>query len=167
MKFNRFIALAAIALLVVGAMGAISMKVFAQSNVQTQNCDQQDGNNAEVEDAPDTRNVDQQCGNQNETDGQETVDTADTENANDQAGDQNEAESTDSQEAIPTGIPAITADAAQKTAEAYLNAGTATKVELDVDDQSNQLIYSVEIGGVDVKVDAMTGNVLGKEPAER
>ncbi len=148
MKINRFIALAAIALLVVGAMGAVSLKVFAQSGnppAQSQACDQQDDDSAEVQNAPDTDNVDLQCGDQNE--GSE------------------EAESADGQDAAPTGTPAITAEAAQKTAESYLNAGTAVKVELD--DENGALVYSVEFSnGTDVKVDAMTGSVLGTEPTE-
>jgi uncharacterized membrane protein YkoI len=145
MKLNRFIALVAIALLVVGAMGAVSMKVFAQNSAQTETCDQQDDDSAEIQGAPDTDNVDLQCGDQNE------------------GGE--EAESADGQDAAPTGTPAITAQAAQKTAEAYLNAGTATKVELD--DEDGKLVYSVEFAnGTDVKVDAMTGSVLGTEPTE-
>lgn len=153
MKINRFIALAAIALLVVGAMGAVSMKAFAQSGnppAPTQGCDQQDDDAAEVQNAPDTDNVDQQCGDQNAPDnGQEAEG----------------AESADGQDAAPTGTPAITAEAAQKTAESYLNAGAAVKVELD--DENGALVYSVEFSnGTDVKVDAMTGSVLGTEPTE-
>jgi uncharacterized membrane protein YkoI len=170
MKINRFIALAAIALLVVGAMGVISLKVFAQSGnppVQTETCDQQDDDSAEVQDAPDTDNVDLQCGDQKEADGQETVEAADTDKVEEQVGDQNEAgdSEAESADAIPTGTPAITAEAAQKTAEAYLNAGTAVKVELD--DENGQLVYSVEFAnGTEVKVDAMTGSVLSTEAAE-
>ncbi len=145
MKINRFIALAAIALLVVGAMGAISMKAFAQSAAQTETCAQQDEGSAEIQNAPDTDNVELECGDQNE--------------------DGEEAESADGQDATPTGTPAITAKAAQKTAESYLNAGTAIKVELD--DEDGKLVYSVEFSnGTDVKVDAMTGSVLGTEPTE-
>jgi len=153
MKINRFIALAAIALLVVGAMGAVSMKAFAQSGnppTQTQGCDQQDDDAAEVQNAPDTDNVDQQCGDQNAPDnGQEAEG----------------AESADGQDVAPTGTPAITAESAQKTAESYLNAGTAVKVELD--DENGALVYSVEFSnGTDVKVDAMTGSVIGTEATE-
>ena len=145
MKLNRFIALAAIALLVVGAMGAISMKAFAQTAAQTETCAQKDDDSAEVQNAPDTDNVDLQCGDQNE--------------------DSEEAESADGQDTAPTGTPAITSEAAQKTAESYLNAGTAVKVELD--DEDGKLVYSVEFSnGTDVKVDAMTGSVLGTEPTE-
>ena len=145
MKINRFIALAAIALLVVGAMGAISMKAFAQTAAQTETCAQQDDDSAEVQNAPDTDNVDLQCGDQNE------------------GGE--EAESADGQDAAPTGTPSITVEAAQKTAESYLNAGTAVKVQLD--DEDGKLVYSVEFSnGTDVKVDAMTGSLLGTEPTE-
>jgi len=147
MKLNRFIALAAIALLVMGAMGAVSMKAFAQTATQTETCAQQDDDTAEVQNAPDTDNVELECGDQNE--------------------DGEEAESADGhgRDAAPTDTPAITAEAAQKTAESYLNAGTAVKVELD--DEDGKLIYSVEFSnGTDVKVDAMTGSVLGTEPTE-
>lgn len=146
MKINRFIALAAIALLVVGAIGAISMKAFAQTAAQTETCAQQDDDSAEVQDGPDTDNVELECGDQNEADGSEVESAGDTESA-------------------PTGTPAITSEAAQKTAESYLNAGTAVKVELD--DEDGKLVYSVEFSnGTDVKVDAMTGSVLGTEPTE-
>jgi len=152
MKVNRFIALAAIALLVVGAMGAVSMKAFAQSATpptQT-DCAQQDGDTAEVQNAPDTDNVDLQCGDQNAPDsGQEAEGV----------------ESADGQDAAATGTPAITSEAAQKTAESYLNAGTAVKVQLD--DENGSLVYSVEFSnGTDVKVDAMTGSILGADTGQ-
>ena len=151
MKINRFVAMAAIALLVVGAMGAVSMKAFAQSGnppAQSQTCEQQDNDMSEDQNTPDTDNVDLQCGDQNAS-GEEAEST----------------ESANGQDAAPTGTPAITAQAAQKTAESYLNAGTAIKVELD--DEDGKLVYSVEFSnGTDVKVDAMTGSVLGTEPTE-
>ena len=152
MKVNRFIALAAIALLVVGAMSAISMKAFAQSSnppAQT-DCAQQDGDTAEVQNAPDNDNVDLQCGDQNAPDnGQEAEGV----------------ESADGQDAAPTGAPAITAETAQKTAESYLNAGTAIKVQLD--DENGSLVYSVEFSnGTDVKVDAMTLPVIGADSTQ-
>ena len=150
MKINRFIALAAIALLVVGAMGAVSMKAFAQTASQADPCAQQDDDTAEVQNAPDTDNVELECGDQNAPDdGQESEG----------------AESTDGQDEAPTGTPAISAEAAQKTAEEYLNAGAAVKTELD--DENGALVYSVEFSnGTDVKVDAMTGKVLGSEASE-
>ena len=59
------------------------------------------------------------------------------------------------------GTPAITADQARATAEAHLNAGPASKVELDA--ENGKLVYSVDIGTSEVKVDAMSGEVLGVE----
>ena len=148
MKINRFIALAAIALLVVGAMGAIGMKAYAQTTTQTDACAQQDDDSAEIQDAQDTDNMELQCGDQNESGEESEVD-----------------DSVEGQDAEPTGTPVITAEVAQKTAESYLNAGSAVKTELD--NENGALVYSVEFSnGTDVKVDAMTGNVLGTESAE-
>ena len=48
--------------------------------------------------------------------------------------------------------------ASKATAEAHLNAGAATRVQLD--DENGKLVYSVEIGASDVKVDAATGEEL-------
>jgi len=92
MKINRFVAMAAIALLVVGAMGAISLKVFAQgshsSAAQSDACAQDQADGAEVTSAEDTDNVELECGDQNEADGQESVDAADTDNVQEEVGDQ-------------------------------------------------------------------------------
>lgn len=150
MKINRFIALATIALLVVGAMGAISMKAFAQTSAQADPCAQQDDDAAEVQGASDTDNVDLECGDQNAPDDGQEAD---------------EAESADGQDEALTGTPAISAESAQKTAEEYLNTGAVVKTELD--DENGSLVYSVEFSnGTDVKVDAMTGKVLGTESGE-
>jgi uncharacterized membrane protein YkoI len=46
-----------------------------------------------------------------------------------------------------------------QAAQAYLNttaSGTAT-----LDDENGKLVYSVDLDGSDVKVDAMSGSVLG------
>lgn len=112
MKLNRFFTLAAIALLVVGAMGAISMKAFAKGNAapvaqtsiqaQAQDCSQDQADGTEIQSATDTDNVDLQCGDQNAPDtavetaesGQETISAADTDNVNleEQVGDQSGAD---------------------------------------------------------------------------
>ena len=95
MKINRFVAMTAIALLTIGAMGAISMKVFAQgshsSAAQSDACAQDEADGAEVTSAEDTDNVELECGDQNEADGAESVDAADTDNVQEEVGDQNEA----------------------------------------------------------------------------
>ena len=93
MKINRFVALAAIALLVVGAMGAISMKAFAKGThapvAQSDACAQDEADGAEVADAADTDTVELQCGDQNEAAGSETADAADTDDVQEEVGDQN------------------------------------------------------------------------------
>lgn len=96
MKINRFIAMAAIALLVVGAMGFIASRSLALGSgnpvtsvsAQSDPCAQDQADGAEVASATDTDNVDLQCGDQNEADGAETVDAADTDNVQEEVGDQ-------------------------------------------------------------------------------
>jgi hypothetical protein len=72
MKINRFFALAVIALLIVGAMGAISLNTFAkgttapaaQVSVQAPDCSQDQADGTEVKSATDADNVELQCGDQ-------------------------------------------------------------------------------------------------------
>jgi uncharacterized membrane protein YkoI len=161
MKLNRFVALGAIALLVVAGLGSFTLRTHAQTSspqavtvrAQDDPCAGQDQDNNALEaqdDGPDTDNVDLQCGDQNAADnGTETGVAEKTGSGQDEA---------------PLGTPAITPDAAQQTAEAHLNVGSSSQVELD--DENGQLVYSVEIGSSDVKVDAMTGTVLGVETGE-
>ena len=105
MKLNRFFALAAIAMLVVGTMGAVashsfalgSHKQVASVSAQADACAQDQADSAEVASATDTDNVDLQYGDQNAADtgieaadkgGQESVGAADTDNVEEQVGDQ-------------------------------------------------------------------------------
>lgn len=109
MKINRFVAMAAIALLVVGAMGAISSKVFAQGShfpaTQSDACAQDQADGAEVASAEDTDNVDLECGDQSEADGQESVDAADPDDVQEEVGNQNEAD--DGMEAPEVEVTAV------------------------------------------------------------
>ena len=92
MKINRFVALAAIALLVMGAMGAIASHSWALGShapvTQSDACAQDEADGTEVVSAEDTDSVELQCGDQNEADGPETVGAADTDNVEEQVGDQ-------------------------------------------------------------------------------
>ena len=102
MKINRFVAMAAIALLVVGTLGAVVSHSHALtsrsqgtsiSSAQSDPCAQDQADNTEVESATDTDtdNVELQCGDQNAPDNeQETVSAADTDNdqVEEQVGDQ-------------------------------------------------------------------------------
>jgi uncharacterized membrane protein YkoI len=165
MKINRLVGLAAIALLVVAAMGFVSMRVSAQSHdpVAPAGAYVEDDDTAEAaETGADVDDVEEQSGQQNEAnDEAEDLDNGQVEN---EADDVSEAGVEGGVEDAPSGTPSITAEAAQQAAEAYVNAGTATQVELD--DENGALVYSVEIGSSDVKVDAMTGAVLGVESGE-
>lgn len=174
MKINRFVALAVIGLLVVGAMGALTYRAYAHGHsvpsAQTQDCANQDDDSAEVQGA-DTDTVELECGDQNDADDENVVDAPDSDDVEEQVGGQDAAETgaeteeaADSQESAPTGTPAITAEAAQAAA---LAAHPGTVIQTELDDEDEQLVYSVEFeGDVDVKVDAMTGEVLGVETGQ-
>jgi uncharacterized membrane protein YkoI len=141
MKINRFIALAVIALLVIGAMGVISMKVFARSSstttAQTQPCDQEDEDSAEAPETADTEDIEEQCGDQNKA---------------------NEQEGVEDTVAVPVGVTVITSEQAETIAiTAY--PGTVTLTELE--NENGQLIYTVEFkDGGEVEIDAVSGTVL-------
>jgi hypothetical protein len=95
MKINRLVALAVIALLVVGTMGAVTYRAYAHRSsgqvAQTQDCSLDQADGTEVKSATDSDNVDLQCGDQNATDGQETIEANDTDKVNveEQVGNQN------------------------------------------------------------------------------
>ena len=92
MKVNRLIAIAAIALLVVGAMSAFASRSWALSShapvSQADACAQDQADGSEVTSAEHTDNVNLQCGDQNSADGREAVEAADTDNVQEQVGDQ-------------------------------------------------------------------------------
>ena len=96
MKINRFVGLAAIALLVVGVMGVISYKVFAQTRAfQSQDCGQNEVTDTKPQSATETDTMEAQCGDQTSPDGQVTA---------------GEAESADGIDAATAGTPAITVE---------------------------------------------------------
>jgi len=147
MKMKRTLAVAAVALLVAGSLGLTAIHSFAQTTQPP----------AQAQTAPALDN--------------EQAVGADTDQVDEQVGDQNAAddaaegpEAADGQDAAPVGTPSITADQAKAAAEAHLNAGAATQVQLD--DENGTLVYSVEIGTSDVKVDAMTGAVLSVDSGQ-
>lgn len=154
MKLNRFIALAAIALLVVGGMGAIATRSLAASktavSAQSQSCDQQDADTAEAAGAADTDNVDLQCGDQVE-DGQ--PDGAEGSEAAEPAGNE------DNESAALQGKATISAAEAESAALAANPGASVVKTELD--DENGTVVYSVELSnGADVKVDAANGTII-------
>lgn len=163
MKFKKLLVPGAIALLVMAALGFSFSRSLANTgnanasqqvsvSRQAQDCsaEQFDGAENETAGETDTDQVENECGDQNE--------------AEDQSGnDANEGASSGNEdtEAAPSGTPALTVEEA-KAAALAVHSGTITEVELD--QENGKLVYSVAFeGGVDVKVDAMTGAIVATE----
>ncbi len=165
MKINRFIALAAISLLVVGAMGAMATRSFAQGATPP-------APTQEVEDpatGPDTDTVQEEVGQQVEDgqpDGAEAPGTPDDGVQEplyagsipvDQA--QTEGMSEADEAAALQGKATLSAADAEAAALAA-NPGAAV-VKTELDNENGALVYSVELdNGSDVKVDAGNGAIL-------
>ena len=154
MKINRWVALALIAVLVVGAMGFVTYRVLASTNLfQTQDCPQ-DVEENEADQTVEVEDADvEECGNQ-----------LDDESGN---GDVNEvqesggADADQSDEAAPVQT-GITAEQAQAIVEAA-NPGTAT-LNVEFDREGGKDIWEVELNNdLDVQVDATTGEILSTE----
>jgi len=156
MKISRLIALAVIALLVVGAMGIVTargMAVKAASHAQQ----------AQSTAAPDTDNVDEQVGNQDNTDTGAGVQD-ESQAPGGQEGDK-ESSGSETDQPVPQGQAKITPEQANQAALAANPGGTILKTDLD--DENGALVYTVEFtGGLEVKVDAMTGTVLKTESGQ-
>jgi hypothetical protein len=118
MKINRFAAMAALSLLVVGALGLVATRGFAKGVTapvaQVQTCDTQGNDTNVVQGAVDTDNVDLQCGDQNAPDTgvaasgvQEIVSAANNINVVEQVGDQN----------TPTPVPGVAGSSTQEAVD--------------------------------------------------
>jgi uncharacterized membrane protein YkoI len=165
MKINRFIALGAIALLIVGAMSVIAARSFAQGSAPLAATE-------EVEDpasGPDTDDIQEQVGQQIE-DGQ--PDGAEAPGAPDSSVqepiytgsvtvDEVQTESTnESDEAVALQGKATISSADAESAALKANPST-TVVKTELDNENGTLVYSVELSnGADVKVDAGNGSIL-------
>ena len=147
MKISKFFAIAIVAVLAVATMGFFTTKTYAKSNVtqsgQVQVTEAPEDNEA---DGPDTDDVEEQVGDQDE-------DGLTGEN------ETQEAEESDGVDEAPSGTPAINSDAAIQAAQNYLNISSNGTANLE--DENGTLVYSVDLDGKDVKVDAITGTVLG------
>lgn len=161
MKLNRFIALALIALLAVGVMGAFTYRSFAkdanQNTQQTTDCLEDDDANETV-DAEDTDNIEEQCGDQEGDMGENEGDhegDAQENNAN-EADETNGQDTADETASANTGI---SADQAQTIAETA-NPGTST-LNVEFDREGGKDLWEVELdNGLDIKVDANTGEII-------
>ncbi len=156
MKINRFIALLAIAVLVVGVMGVISYRAFAQggTNPGSSDCgaDTEDDDALEAaETGPDTDDIQDDCGNQS-GDETEDVNGTDTDKGADEAGEAD----------TPPADTAISADQAQAAVE---KANPGVKVlGVEYENDGGAGVWEVELdNGQDVSVDAASGELL---PAE-
>ena len=153
MKINRFIAVAAIALIAIGATGFMSTRAHAQvTNPPAPQAQVTHVPNHEQAVGADTDQVQELVGDQN---GPDTVAESGKKSS--------EAAGIDGQDAAPAGTPSISADAAVKAAQTHLNSTAAGKATLD--DENGKLVYSVDLNGSDVKVDAITGSVLSVDQA--
>lgn|GEM_PF-2509020 len=112
---------------------------------------------------PNPDNLDSQYQEQNDSEREETINESDAENTEEDkeiesGNEKEEVETDDQQDDIPSGNAVISADTAKQIAESFLNTGSATKIVLD--DENGKLVYSIEIGSSEVKVDALTGAVI-------
>jgi len=108
-------------------------------------------------------NPNSQYEEQNGSEDGEAINESNDENVQEDRENESENEdegidSNDKQDDIPANKAVITFDAAKQIAESFLNGGSATKITLD--DENGKLVYSVEVGSIDVKVDATNGTVL-------
>jgi uncharacterized membrane protein YkoI len=154
MKIKHLIGIGLVALLAISTMGFISSRAYAHATTPSIQQVQATGvpDKEDPAKGPDTDQVDEQVGDQNGPD-----------NGVEVANEGGEIPGKDGQDALPSGTPAITADAALKVAQTYLNSSATGKVTLD--DENGKLIYSVDINGIDVKVDAISGLVLSVDQA--
>jgi len=167
MKTNRFVALAVIALLVVGAMGFVSTRSYAQTPpAQTVEAPEQ-----QEAAGPDTDSIQEQSGQQVE-DGQ--PDGAEAPGAEDAGPDEQSPSYTGSiaaDQAATEGLSEADEAAAlagqakisveqAKSAALAANPG-ASVVKAELDNENGALVYSIELStGADVKVDAGNGAIL-------
>lgn len=181
MKINRFVALAALAVIVVGAMGfAAATRSYAQggqppvASDQVQDCSAQADDDASegVAASPDTDIVEEQCGQQVE-DGQKDggeaqeapgeTDTGAQEPALSSSITVDQAQSeglSEADEGAALQSKALITAADAESAAMTSNPGTSV-VKTELDNENGALVYSVELdSGADVKVDAGNGQIL-------
>lgn len=170
MKINRFLALAAIALLVVAAMGAVTAQSYAQTATPPASATVQTQQSEPAEAAgPDTDTAEQQVGDQSTADtGAEAATEADS-GVNDQTplyagsitvSDTATAGQSESAKAAALAARARITIEQAKAAALAANPG-ATVVKAGLDNENGVPVYSVELStGADVKVDAGTGAIL-------
>jgi uncharacterized membrane protein YkoI len=165
MKINRFTALASISLLVMGGMGAIATRSFAQGTTPP-------AATQTVEDpssGPDTDTIHEQVGQQIEdgqpddieAPGEQDTGAQDPSYAGSVAVDQAQTEGmNEADEAAALQDKATISSADAESAALVANPGS-TVIKTELDNENGSLVYSVELSnGMDVKIDAGDGSIL-------
>lgn len=126
----------------------------------------------EAADSADADNIEEQCGDQNdgetnddgvnETDGDNNeVDDGNGETGDDNGDPANAGKLDDGKDLLPQA--SITIDQAIAAAQ---TAATGDIGEIDLEDYNGKLVFNVDVGDQDVKVDAANGTVLGAGKTE-
>jgi len=141
-----------------------------------QPCDEQDEADDAIESAakgPDTDNIEEECGPQDEAD--DAIESAakgpDTDNIEEQSGDQNEADDANEAEDGEVQAPSGTLDdgkdllpqagiSVEQAVAAARGAASGPVGEVDLEHWQGKLVFNVDVGDKDVKVDAITGAVI-------
>jgi len=145
-------------------------------------CDQQDEADDAIESAakgPDTDNIEEECGPQDEAD--DAIESAakgpDTDNIEEQSGDQNEADDANEAEDGNIQAPSGTLDdgkdllpqagiTLEQAVAAAQGAASGPVGEIDLEHWQGKLVFNVDVGDKDVKVDAQTGGVLSADSTD-
>jgi uncharacterized membrane protein YkoI len=156
MKTNRFVAFGVVALLVLSGLGFVSVRALGHGSTPQ-------GRPAQATQALDTDSIEEQVGDQTESDTAVDVEQGE-ESTTDQESVSPETDSETDQAALQAQAK-ITTEAAQQTALEANPGATVLKSELD--DENGTLVYSLQLSnGLEVKVDASTGQILKSEPAD-
>jgi len=141
-----------------------------------QPCDEQDDADDATENAAEGQDIDdveEDCGDENEAD--DAIESAakgpDTDNIEEQSGDQNEADDANEAEDGEIQTPSGTLDdgkdllpqagiSVEQAVAAARGAASGPVGEVDLEHWQGKLVFNVDVGDKDVKVDAITGAVI-------
>jgi uncharacterized membrane protein YkoI len=176
------VALVAVMALAGAAVTLTAHFTSASGNTPTpavQTCDEQDDGDDASENAADEVDddvIEEQCGDQNEAD--DAIESAakgpDTDNIEEQSGDQNQADDANEAEDGDIQAPSGTLDDGkdllpqagiplEQAVAAAQGAASGPVGEIDLEQAHGRLVFNVDIGDKDVKVDASSGAVLASD----
>ena len=149
-----------------GAIGRADTSPAAEATQVAPADDDPGGGNADANevvgaDTEDESSADiDEAGDADTIDSEHQADGADVEDASAAEAADNGGEESDTP---PAGTPAIGEDAARQAAASELKVDVTAVTAIELEQENGRLVYGVEIGASDVKVDANTGAVLGVE----